>query len=110
MHGIGKTHRTPSSRSIRKIKIVSLEVFLRLKELVNSINVCAPITPRGNRKKSILPRKEQDIATRHYVHEYEPSKAINVYHGSLWQWRRVADWQRYINDPDVNIKSGHIIT
>ena len=109
MGGNGKTHRTPSPGGLRKIKIVSLEVFLRLKELVNSVKVDDPITPRGNRKKSILRCKKLGVAKQNHANEYEPSKIINTYNGPLWQWRRVADWQRYINDPCEN-KSGHIVT
>jgi len=40
---------------------------------------------------------------------YEPSNISSVYHSSFWQWRRVAEWYRYINDPMEN-KKGHIIT
>jgi len=104
--GNGKIHRTPTPQGLRKIKRVSLEVFLRLKELVNGIKV---ITPRGNRKKSILSRKEPDIAIRHYAHEYEPSNISNAYDGLYWRWRRVNEWDRYINDP-VEKTKGHIIT
>ena len=106
-NGNGKTHRTPSPTGIRKIKIASLEVFLRLKELVDNIKV---ITPRGNRKKSALRRKKLDIAVRHYAHEYEPSKAVNVRDSSPWRWRRVVQWDRDVNDPYENIIKGHMIT
>lgn len=110
MGGNGKTHRTPLPRSLRKIKRVSLEVFLRLKELVNSIKVYHLITPRGNRKKSILRRKKLGVFKQNHAHEYRPSKIINVYNSPLWQWRRVIQWDRYINDPLENIKNGHMIT
>jgi hypothetical protein len=106
LYGNGKTHRTPSPRGLRKIKIVSLEAFLRLKELVNSIK---KITPRGNRKKSILRRKKPIVVKQGRVNEYEPSNAIYVRASSPWQWRRVAQWDRYINDPYEN-RSGHIVT
>ena len=108
--GNGKTHRTPSPVGLRKIKIVSLELFLRLKELVNSVKVSDSITPRGNRKKSALKHKYPGvIAPRHYAHEYEPSKAINVRDSSPWRWRRVNEWHQYINDAEEKIK-GHMIT
>ena len=56
-------------------------------------------------------RKEEIIVNaQNYAHEYEPSNIINVYDSPLWQWRRVAQWHRYINDPYENIKSGHMIT
>ena len=68
------------------------------------------ITPRGNRKKSALRRKKLDIAVRHYAHEYEPSKAVNVRDSSPWRWRRVVQWDRDVNDPYENIIKGHMIT
>jgi len=106
-YGNGKKHHTPSPQGLRKIKVVSLEVFLRLKELVNSLKV---ITPRGNRKKSILRCQNLDvIVRRHYEHEYEPSNATYVQDSLPWRWNRVAEWHRYINDPIDKIK-GHMIT
>ena len=108
--GNGKIHRTPSPQGLRKIKRVSLETFLRLKEFVNSLKVYEPITPRGNRKKSILRRKKPVIAKQNHTNEYVPSNISNAYDSPLWQWRRVAQWNRYINDPHENIKNGHIIT
>ncbi len=104
--GNGKRHRTPLPRSLRKIKRVSLKVFLGLKDLVNSVKV---ITPRGNRKKSKVGFKDRVTVIPNYVYEYEPSNMINAYDSSLWQWRRVSEWYRYINDPVEKIK-GHIIT
>ena len=105
--GNGKIHHTPHPVGLRKIKRVSLEVFLRLKEFVNSIRV---ITPRGNRKKTILKLGNPVIATQNCTYDYEPSNMIYVQDSPLWQWRRVAQWDRYINDPYENIKSGHMIT
>jgi hypothetical protein len=90
---------------LRTIKRVSLKVFLSLKELVNNVK---KITPRGNRKKSKLRFKERVTVIPNYVYEYEPSNAINVHDSSPWQWRRVNEWHRYINDPEEKIK-GHMI-
>ena len=106
MRGNGKTHRTPSPVALRKIKRVSLKVFLGLKELINSIRV---ITPRGNRKKSKPRFKDRVTVIPNYVYEYEPTNAINVRDSSPWQWRRVSQWHRYINDTTEKIK-GHMIT
>ena len=108
--GNGKTHHTPSPIGLKKIKIVSLELFLRLQALVKSVKVVGLITPRGYQKKSKVLRLNRTgavIDTR--PNEYRPSKAINVYDSSPWRWRRVSEWDRYINDP-VNKLSGHIIT
>jgi hypothetical protein len=108
--GNGKRHRTPSPVGLRKIKRVSFNAFLRLKELFNSVKVYDSITPRGYRKKSILRHKNPGMTIQqHYVYEYEPSNMINAYDSSLWQWRRVDEWHRYLNDPVEKIK-GHMIT
>ena len=108
--GNGKIDRTPHPVGLRKIKRVSLEVFLRLKAFVNSLKVYDPITPRGNRKKSLLKLKKPVIAIQNCAYDYEPSNMIYVQDSPLWQWRRVTQWHRYINDPCENIKSGHMIT
>lgn len=105
-YGNGKTHRTPSPVALRKIKRVSLEAFLRLKELVSNVK---KITPRGNRKKSKVGFKDRVTVVPNYVYEYEPTNAINVRESSPWQWRRVNEWHRYINDTTEKIK-GHMIT
>ncbi len=67
------------------------------------------ITPRGYQKKSQLLRKKPKIVTQNYTCEYEPSNIISVYDSLEWQWRRVTEWDYYINDPVENIK-GHMIT
>ena len=105
-HGNGKRHPTPSPVALRKIKRVSLKVFLGLKELVNSVK---EITPRGNRKKSKARIKDRIMVIPNYVYEYEPTNAINVRDSSPWKWLRVDEWHRYLNDPVEKIK-GHMIT
>ena len=102
--GNGKIDRTPYPIGLRKIKRISFEVFLRLKEFVNSLKVYNQITPRGNRKKSKLKRAKPALAIQNCAYEYEPSNIIYVYDSPLWQWRRVAQWDLYINDPYENIK------
>ena len=109
MCGNGKIDHTPHPIGLRKIKRVSLEVFLRLKAFVNSLKVFDQITPRGDRKISILKRAKSVIATQNCTYDYEPSNAIYVQDSLLWQWRRVAQWHRDINDP-YEYKSGHIVT
>jgi len=56
-----------------------------------------------------LKRKEPKIVAQKYTHEFEPGQIDNVYDSPPWKWRRVAEWERYINDPLEN-KNGHIIT
>jgi len=92
---------------LKKIKRVSLAVFLGLKELV--VNSVKEITPRGNRKKPKPRFKDRVTAIPHYEYEYEPSNAIYVGDSSLWRWHRVSEWRRYLNDPIDKIK-GHMIT
>ena len=58
------------------------------------------ITPRGNRKKSKLTRKKQNITTQPYKRKYEPSNIASALNNSPYQrWHRVYEWNRYINDP-----------
>ena len=109
IYGNGKIDRTPSPAGLRKIKRISFDAFLRLKELVNGIKVYNSITPKGNRKNLLLNYKEPVAAIKQCTHEYEPSSIINTRYSLLWQWRRVNEWYKYINDPYENIK-GHMIT
>ena len=107
--GNGKGHRPPTPQGLRKIKRISFNAFLSLKELVNSFKVYDFITPRGYKKISKSLRKNHVTVNQHRVYEYEPSNIINVRDTSPWQWRRLSEWDRYINDPYENIK-GHMIT
>ena len=109
-NGNGKTHRTPSPAGLKKIKRVSLELFLRLQAIVNDLKVIELIPPRGYQKKSKVlkfNRISAIIDTR--PDEYRPSAITSVLDSQLWQWRRVNEWDRYINDP-VDKLNGHIIT
>ena len=107
--GNGKIHRTPTPQGIRKIKVIRLEAFFSLKALFNKCKCFNSKERRPYHSRSVKVRKnEPDIATQNYVNEYEPSNAINVYDSSPWQWRRVTEWHRYINDPYEN-NSGHIV-
>jgi len=64
-------------------------------------------------KLKLKPRKS-DVSQNGYVPVYEPSSIQQTRESSFWQWQRVAEWERYINDPieSVRIKNinGHIIT
>ncbi len=115
--GNGKRHHTPTPQGLRKIKRISFEAFLDLKGLFkdfrrnaekvqdssNSLSHRAPTI--NNLKTRIHPtlHKKNNIA----MQDYEPSRIYNTHNSSFWQWRRVAEWHRYINDPVENI-SGHI--
>jgi hypothetical protein len=101
-----KRHPTPSPAGLLKIKRISFNTFLMLKYLFNSVKV---ITPRGNRKKSKLRFKDRVTAIPNYIYEYKPSNIIYADDSLLWQWRRVNEWHRYINDTTEKIK-GHMIT
>ena len=90
LFGNGKIDHTPHPVGIRKIKRVSLEVFLRLKAFVNSRKVFDQITPRGDRKISILKRTKPVIAAQNCTYDYEPSNAIYVQDSLLWQWHPIS--------------------
>ena len=122
MVGNGKTHHTPTPEGLRKIKIISFEVFLKLKELLkvfkerNAIflshnaprikDLNSTIHPARSiaSKKSLL--KNNNAAQ---TCSYEPTQIGYAYNSSFWQWQRVSEWFKYINDPSENI-NGHIIT
>jgi len=48
----------------------------------------------------LAPHKNNGIA----MHDYEPSRIDNTRNSSFWQWRRVKEWYRYINDPYENVR------
>ena len=107
-NGNGKTHRTPSPAGLQKIKRVSLELFLSLQALVNNVKVIKLITPRGYQKKSkVLKLGRTGVVIDTRPDEYRPSKIASVLDSQLWRWRRVNEWDRYINDP-VEKLNGHI--
>ena len=107
--GNGKIHRTPTPQGLRKIKVIRLEAFLSLKALFNKCK-CFNSKERLHRLRSVKVRKDElGVIAKNCVNEYEPSKMVNVYDSPLWQWRRVAQWHRYINDP-CEYESGHIVT
>ena len=113
-HGIGngKRHRTPTPLRLRKIKVVSFKAFFCLKELFknfnrrasNSLRRRAPavndLKTRIHLTRGIVRKNETAIA----IPAYEPTQMSNAYNSSFWQWRRVAEWYRYINDPYENIR------
>jgi len=108
--GNGKIHRTPTPQGLRKIKVIRLEAFLSLKALFNKCK-CFNSKERHYQPRSVRIRKDEtDVVARSCVNEYEPSNMINAYDSPLWQWRRVVQWHRYINDPYENITKGHMIT
>ncbi len=97
--GNGKRDRPLFPAGLKKIKRVSSKIFLSLKKLAANSKMYKKITPRGNRKKSKVALKKQNIITRHYVRKHEPSNIINVYNSTYQRWRRVIEWDLYINDP-----------
>jgi hypothetical protein len=61
---------------------------------------CFNSKERLRRLKAVKVRKnEPNFVAQICVNEYEPSNAINVYDSSPWQWRRVIQWDKYVNDP-----------
>jgi len=120
-NGNGNRHRTPFPGGLRKIKIISFKAFLDLKELFNNFKgreliflsnrapLIKDLRPRIHLPWPVVNEKQikHDNAAQAYI--YEPSKISSAYNSLFWQWRRVAEWHRYINDPYENI-NGHIIT
>jgi hypothetical protein len=118
--GNGKIDRTPSPVDLRKIKRIGFKVFFYLKELFENFRArdlkfsCA----RGPRLNVLRTRRhtpwlhlntKQVDAHKNINSAYEPTDMARAYDSALWQWRRVAEWYRYINDPMENIK-GHMTT
>ena len=104
---MGREIVPPLPAGLKKIKRISFKVFLSLKELVNRFKVCDSITPRDYRKKSKPGFKDPVATTRNYEHEYKPSNIINTHNSPYQRWRRVYEWDRYINDPIEKNKRTH---
>ena len=115
--GNGKRHRTPTPQGLRKIKRISFEAFLDLKGLFKDFRRNAKKIQYGSnflshRAPIINDLKTEIHSTLHKknnvaMYDYEPSRIDNTRNSSFWQWRRVAEWHRYINDPVEN-KNGHM--
>ena len=119
-NGNGKRDRTPTPSRLRKIKRISFKAFLYLKGLFKDfkrdalksqigLNLLSQRAPRINDlEKRIHVTSYKNNGTAIY-YDYEPSRIQNTRDSSFWQWRRVAEWHRYINGPTENI-NGHMIT
>ena len=117
--GNGKRHCTPTPQGLRKIKRISFEAFLDLKGLFKDFRRNAEKVKYGSNSLSHRAPVINDLKTRIHstlckknniaMQDYEPSRIHNTRNSSFWQWRRIAEWHRYINDPAENI-SGHMIT
>jgi hypothetical protein len=82
---------------------------LSLKALFNKCK-CFNSKERLHRIKAVKVRKDMSAGdVKNCVNEYEPSNATNVRDSSPWRWRRVGEWDQYMNDP-VEKLSGHIVT
>ena len=128
-YGNGKRDCIPFPKSLRKIKRISFKVFLNLKELFKNFKpkvTKAPLSaknlrPRASRSNNLRPRihlarklastklklqhKKNGVNQNSYTPVYEPSSIYQTQNSSFWQWRRVSEWYRYINDPYENIKN-----
>jgi len=110
---------------LRKIKRISFKTFFVLKELFKNFKRDAIKTQKlsnhlGHRavrinvlktgihpKRTVTPKKNYSADDHRLI--YEPTQIYNTRNSSFWQWRRVREWDKYINDPLENI-SGHMIT
>jgi len=104
--GIGKRHRIPSPEGLKKIKRISLETFLKLKELLGKFNQYVKVKPKYQVVEPHTFKEKRKIAIQLYNRAYEPTPIINTRNSLFWQWRRVISWERYINDPLEKIKRG----
>ena len=104
--GNGKIDHTPTPVELRKIKRISFEVFLSLKELLNNFRPRFEKKTQHRDKRQIVTHKPETLECPH-EQSYEPTNMAHAYDSLFWQWRRVAEWYRYINDPYENIKRTH---
>jgi len=100
------------------INVVSFKDFFCLKELFKNFRREA-VKPKKDSKflsrrapavndletgihltRSFVSKNETAVA----IPAYEPTQMTNAYNSSFWQWRRVSEWFRYINDPYENIR------
>jgi hypothetical protein len=103
--GNGKRHCTPLPERPRKIKRITLEAFLGIKELLKKIK-----RPRVNKrqpysKEAKLIYKIANEFRIYAAHTYKPSNIINTGDSLFFSWRRVKEWEKYINDPVENAKN-----
>ena len=125
--GNGKRDHTPTPMRLKKIKRISFKAFLYLKEIFKNFRRAAAkpkkdskfLSPRAYRINDLndkihltrgsVSKNEPASAAGNNLSTYEPTRMSNAYNSSFWQWRRVAEWYNYINDPCENI-SGHMTT
>ena len=117
--GNGKRHRTPTPSRLRKIKRISFKVFLYLKGLFKDFRRKALKPEKGSKFLSRRVPRINNLKTRIHVTsykknnntycDYQPSRIDNTRNSPFWQWRRVTEWYRYIDDTVENI-SGHMTT
>jgi len=102
-NGNGKRHHTPLPVRPRKIKITSREAISYIKEILGKLKLPRTNTRRQRHKKIKTSKKHSvDIIQKTYV----PTMIGNTRDSLFWRWRRVNDWEHYINDPAEN-KKGH---
>lgn len=105
--GNGKIHRTPLPERPRKIKRITSEAFLAIKLLLKEVKLPRVNKRRPYRKKPAVIYKITSKPESYHAHAYKPSKISDTRDSLFWSWRRVKEWEKYINDPLEN-KKGHI--
>ena len=103
-NGNGKIDRTPLPERPRKIKRVTFETFLYIKGLFRNIKRPRISKRRKHHKKPAVSYIKTDVDTPKYTSTYEPSEISNTRDSLFWSWRRVVEWEKYINDPLEKIK------
>jgi hypothetical protein len=113
--GNGKRDRTPTPKDLRKIKRISFKAFLYLKGLFKDfrretvkpekgLKILSHRAPTINDLDARIPVARHKNSDNGLHYSYEPSRIQNTRDSLFWQWRRVTEWYRYINDPCENIR------
>ena len=109
--GNGKRHSNPLPVRPRKIKRITSEAFLSIKELFGKFKPYFKTkrsmriqTPRRCMRRRSVFLRGGEARLKNHTHTYEPSNIDSTRNSLFWSWRRVVAWERYINDPLENNK------
>jgi len=77
---------------------------LYIKRLIGNIKQPRNTKKRTYRKKVTKAHTEPYASIPEHKNIYEPTNIADAYDSLFWRWRRVAEWEKYINDPLEKIK------
>ena len=77
-------------------------MFLDIKGLLKHL----PVNKKQQRRKKSLRKCKRTDASMfdNACSVYEPTNINYAYNSDFWRWRRVAEWEKYINDLKVIIR------